>query len=81
MIDVHYVATANGMKVAIALEEMGLPYRVTDYPLFAGKHLTSEFRKLNPNNKLPVIVDNAPSFRVPDRGSVNPSPLGDGSVR
>ncbi len=62
MIDLHYVATANGLKVAIALEEMELPYRVIDYPLFAGKHLTREFRKLNPNNKLPVIVDHAPAF-------------------
>lgn len=62
MIDLHYVATANGMKAVIALEEMGLPYNVLDYPLFEGKHLTPEFRKLNPNNKLPVIVDHAPSF-------------------
>ena len=62
MIDLHYVATANGLKVVIALEEMGLPYRVIDYPLFAGKHLTSAFRKLNANNKLPVIVDSAPAF-------------------
>jgi GST-like protein len=62
MIDLHYVATANGMKAVIALEEMGLPYNVLDYPLFDGKHLTPEFRKLNPNNKLPVIVDHAPSF-------------------
>lgn len=62
MIDLHYVATANGLKVVIALEEMGLPFRVLDYPLFEGKHLTLEFRKLNPNHKLPVIVDHAPSF-------------------
>jgi GST-like protein len=55
MIDLHYVATANGLKVAIALEEMGLHYRVIDYPLFEGKHLTGKFRKLNPNNKLPVV--------------------------
>jgi GST-like protein len=62
MIDLHYVATANGMKAVIALEEMGLPYNVIDYPLFDGKHLTPEFRKLNANNKLPVIVDHAPAF-------------------
>ncbi|MDB5662003.1 MAG: glutathione S-transferase [Sphingomonas bacterium] len=62
MIDVHYVATGNGMKVAIALEEMGLAYRVIPYPLFEGRHLTAEFRKLNPNCKLPVIVDHAPAF-------------------
>lgn len=62
MITLHYVATANGLKIAIALEEMGLAYEVVDYPLFEGRHLTAEFRKLNPNCKLPVIVDHAPSF-------------------
>ncbi|MFW2830311.1 glutathione S-transferase N-terminal domain-containing protein [Sphingomonas sp. ID0503] len=61
MITLHYVATANGMKIAIALEEMGLDYEVIDYPLFEGRHLTAEFRRLNPNCKLPVIVDNAPA--------------------
>lgn len=61
MIDLHYVATANGLKVVIALEEMGMPYNVLDYPLFEGKHLTREFRKLNPNNKLPVIVYSEPA--------------------
>ncbi|RSY82016.1 thiol:disulfide oxidoreductase [Sphingomonas koreensis] len=60
MIELHYVATANGMKIAIALEEMGLDYEVVDYPLFEGRHLTPEFRRLNPNCKLPVIVDRAP---------------------
>lgn len=62
MITVHYVATGNGMKIAIALQEMGLEHRIIDYPLFEGRHLTAEFRKLNPNCKLPVIVDDAPSF-------------------
>jgi GSH-dependent disulfide-bond oxidoreductase len=62
MIYVHYVATANGIKVVMALEEMGLAYDVIDYQLFAGTHLTPEFRKLNPNNRLPVIVDDDPAF-------------------
>jgi len=62
MITLHYVATGNGLKIAIALEEMGLDYRVIDYPLFEGRHLTAEFRKLNPNCKLPVLVDDDPQF-------------------
>lgn len=57
MIDVHYIATANGMKIAIALEELNLPHKLIKYDMFAGEHLTLEFRRLNPNNKLPVIVD------------------------
>lgn len=60
MIDLHYIGTANGMKIAIFLEELALPYRVISYDMFAGDHLTDDFRKLNPNNKLPVIVDRDP---------------------
>lgn len=57
MIELHYVATANGLKVAVALIELGLPYRVVNYDLFGGEHFTPEFRRINPNNKLPAIVD------------------------
>lgn len=62
MIDLHYVATANGMKVAIALQEMGIDYRVINYDLFAGAHLNTQFKQINPNNKLPAIVDHDPAF-------------------
>ncbi|MGD9663666.1 MAG: glutathione S-transferase C-terminal domain-containing protein [Novosphingobium sp.] len=61
MIDLHYVATANGMKVAIALQEMALDYRVINYDLFAGAHLNARFKQINPNNKLPAIVDHDPT--------------------
>lgn len=60
MIDFHYVGTPNGTKVAIMLEEIGLPYERRDYNLFAGDHLTPDFKKINPNNKLPVIFDTEP---------------------
>lgn len=60
MIDLHYVATANGMKVAIMLNELGIEYRVINYDLFSGDHLTAAFKRINPNNKLPAIVDHDP---------------------
>lgn len=60
MIDLHSVATPNGHKVSIMLEETGLPYEVIPYNIFAGDQFTPEFLKLNPNNKLPVIVDRDP---------------------
>ena len=65
MIDLHHVGTPNGHKVSIMLEELGLPYRVIRYDLLTGQHLTPEFNRLNPNNKLPVIVDHAPAFGGP----------------
>ena len=60
MIDLHTVATPNGHKVSIMLEEVGLPYTVIPYNIFAGDQFKPEFLLLNPNNKLPVIVDNEP---------------------
>jgi GSH-dependent disulfide-bond oxidoreductase len=60
MIDVHFVPTPNGHKVTIMLEEVGLPYRVIAYNMLEGEHLTPEFRRVNPNGRLPAIVDHAP---------------------
>jgi GST-like protein len=56
MIEVYNDATPNGLKVSIALEEMGLAYNVHRIFL-GGDQLTPEFTKLNPNNKIPVLVD------------------------
>src|SRR5205085_5133967 len=44
-------------KIAIALEEMELPWRLELIDMLAGDQLTPKFRALNPNNKTPVIVD------------------------
>lgn len=60
MIDFHFCATPNGMKVALMLEEAGLEYRVVHYDIFEGDHLTPAFGRINPNHKLPAIVDQAP---------------------
>lgn len=56
MIDVYTDATPNGLKVSIGLEEMGLDYNVHRVFL-GGEQLTPEFTALNPNNKIPVLVD------------------------
>ena len=60
MIDLHYSATPNGQKISIMLEEIGAPYRVISYDIFNGDQLTAEFGQINPNHKLPAIVDHAP---------------------
>lgn len=62
MIDLHYCATPNGQKIAILLEEAELPYRVIPYDIFDGDQLTAEFGRINPNHKLPAIVDHAPAW-------------------
>ncbi len=57
MIELLTAATPNGWKVSIALEEMGLPHRVR--PIALGKQEQKEpwFLALNPNGRIPVIVD------------------------
>ncbi|MGK2913814.1 MAG: glutathione S-transferase family protein [Porticoccaceae bacterium] len=57
MIDLYTSATPNGHKVSIALEELQLPYEVINIHLFKGEQKTPEFLKLNPNGRIPVIVD------------------------
>lgn len=75
MIELHYSATPNGQKAAIMLEEVGLPYRVVGYDIFEGDHLTPAFGRINPNHKLPAIVDHDPDdggapFAVFESGAI-----------
>lgn len=75
MIDVHFVPTPNGNKVTIMLEEIGLPYRLIPYNMLEGEHLTAEFRRINPNGRLPAIVDHEPTgggapFAVFESGAI-----------
>ncbi len=57
MIDLYTWTTPNGRKISIALEEMGLPYRVVPVPLKTGAQKTPEFLAINPNGRIPAIVD------------------------
>jgi GST-like protein len=57
MIKLYGMGSPNVVKVFIALEEMGLPYEVAPIDVFTGKQFDAEFLKLNPNAKVPVIVD------------------------
>src|SRR6202789_3895771 len=56
--------TPNGVKVSIMLEETGLPYEPHLVSFDAKDQLSPEFRSLNPNNKIPAIIDpNGPDGR------------------
>lgn len=57
MIDVYAFATPNSVKVPIALEEMGLPYTLQSVDIRVGGQKDPVFRALNPNAKVPVLVD------------------------
>jgi glutathione S-transferase len=57
MITVHAFATPNSVKVPIALEELGVPYRLVGVNIRAGEQNTPGHLAINPNGKVPVIID------------------------
>ena len=57
MIDVYTAATPNGYKVSIALEEVELPYEPHFVDIAKNESWTPEFLSLNPNGKIPAIID------------------------
>jgi len=61
MIDLYYWPTPNGWKVSIMLEECGLPYTVVPVKIGRGDQFKPEFDALNPNNRMPVLVDRQPA--------------------
>jgi GST-like protein len=57
MIRFYFHHTPNPMKVALFLEETGMPYEVIPVDTLKGQQHTPEFRAINPNGKTPAIVD------------------------
>ena len=56
-LQLYSLPTPNGVKVAIALEELGLEYEPHLVKFDTNDQLSPEFLSLNPNNKIPAIVD------------------------
>ena len=57
MIDLYTWTTPNGRKVSIMLEEVGLPYRVHSINIGKDEQFAPDYMKINPNGKIPSIVD------------------------
>ena len=57
MIKFYFHHTPNPMKVALYLEESGLPYEVVAVDTLKGEQHTPEYRAINPNGKAPAILD------------------------
>lgn len=68
MIDFYTAATPNGYKVAIMLEETGLPYTPRFLNLGESEQKTPEFLAINPNGRIPAIVDDG--FAVFESGAI-----------
>ena len=71
MISLYTWATPNGQKASIMLEEVGLPYTVKPIDLSTGAQKAPDYVKLNPNGRIPTIVDHdADDFAVFESGAI-----------
>lgn len=57
MIDLYTSSTPNGHKASCTLEELEIPYTVHPIDLMAGEQKTDEFLAMNPNGRIPVVID------------------------
>jgi GSH-dependent disulfide-bond oxidoreductase len=64
-IDLYYWPTPNGWKITIALEEMGVSYRVIPVNIGTGDQFKPDFLAISPNNRIPAIVDHDTADRKP----------------
>ncbi len=71
MIDLYTAATPNGWKVSILLEELELPYTVHAIDLSSGQQKQKPFTDINPNGRIPAIIDRANGdFPVFESGAI-----------
>lgn len=74
MIDLYYWNTPNGLKIAIALEEMKLDYQIFPINILEDDQFQPDFLRISPNNKIPAIVDqdgsNHQSISVFESGAI-----------
>ncbi len=68
MLELHTAATPNGWKASVTLEELELPYTVHKVDLRAGDQKKTEFVRLNPNGRVPVLVDDG--FAIFESGAI-----------
>ena len=76
MMDLYSWATPNGHKVTLFLEETGLPYRIVPVNISKGEQFKPEFLQVAPNNRIPAIVDHAPTYRTSTTTRFSRSRLG-----
>ena len=70
MIDLYTFTTPNGRKASIALEELELEYKVHKVDITKGEQFTPEFIAINPNSKIPAIVDRDTNITVFESGAI-----------
>ena len=70
MIELYTFTTPNGRKPAIMLEELGLPYEVHKIDITKGEQFSPEYVAINPNSKIPAIIDRDADITVFESGAI-----------
>ena len=71
MIDLYTAPTPNGWKASVTLEELQLPYETHFVNIAKGEQKAADFLKINPNGRIPAIVDrDADNFAVFESGAI-----------
>ncbi len=70
MIELYFYPSPNGLKIAIMLEECGLPYELKPVDIGRGEQFHPDYLAINPNNKIPTIVDRDTGISVFESGAI-----------
>ncbi|MDC0517917.1 glutathione S-transferase [Candidatus Pelagibacter sp.] len=70
MIELFSANTPNGKKISIMLEEIGYDYKVTKVDLDKGEQFNSDFKKISPFSKIPVIIDHDNNQTIFESGAI-----------
>lgn len=70
MIELYTWPTPNGWKASIALEEMDIPYVVRGVDIMAGEQKQPDFLRINPNGRVPAIIDTESGITVFESGAI-----------
>ena len=70
MIELLTADTPNGKKITIMLEEIKFDYKVTKVDLVKGEQFKSNFRKISPFSKIPVIIDHENEEKIFESGAI-----------
>jgi len=70
VIELFSANTPNGKKISIMLEEIGYEYKVTKINLDKGEQFESDFKKISPFSKIPVIIDHESNKNVFESGAI-----------
>jgi len=70
VIELFSANTPNGKKISIMLEEIGYEYKITKIDLDKGEQLNSDFKKISPFGKIPIIIDHENDKTIFESGAI-----------